>query len=118
MSAGVPALVFCSCEECVFPVRRTAARIPSAHSALLNDYSMQINISRLSLVGLIGSSGSGKSTFARRNLSLSEVLSSYDCRGLVTDNENDQAATNNAFDELHYVVAKRLAQWKLWHGGG
>lgn len=74
---------------------------------------MNISIPKLSLVVLIGPSGSGKSTFARRHFLPSEVLSSDYCRGLVSDNENDQAATNDAFDVLHYVAAKRLARGRL-----
>ncbi|MBW3541532.1 MAG: polynucleotide kinase-phosphatase [Planctomycetes bacterium] len=74
---------------------------------------MQIKIPNLSLVVLIGPSGSGKSTFARRHFLPSEVLSSDDCRALVSDDANDQAATNDAFDVLHYVAAKRLARGRL-----
>jgi protein phosphatase len=74
---------------------------------------MNISIPKLSLVVLIGPSGSGKSTFARRHFLPSEVLSSDYCRGLVSDNENDQAATNDAFDVLHFVAAKRLARGRL-----
>ena len=55
----------------------------------------------LSLVVLIGPSGSGKSTFARKHFLPSEVLSSDYCRGLVSDDENDQAATDDAFEVLH-----------------
>src|SRR5579864_9006688 len=75
--------------------------------------SMQIKIPKLSLVVLIGPSGSGKSTFARKHFLPSEVLSSDYFRGLVSDDENSQAATNDAFDLLHYVAAKRLAAGKL-----
>ena len=74
---------------------------------------MKISIPKLSFVVLIGPSGSGKSTFARRHFLPSEVLSSDYYRGLVSDNENDQAATNDAFDVLHYVAAKRLARGRL-----
>ena len=74
---------------------------------------MQIKIPKLSRVILIGPSGSGKSTFAQKSFLPSEVLSSDYCRGLVSDNENDQAATNDAFDVLHYVAAKRLARGRL-----
>jgi protein phosphatase len=74
---------------------------------------MQLNIPRLSLVVLIGPSGSGKSTFARRHFLSSEVLSSDYCRGLVSDDENDQAATKDAFEVLHFVAAKRLARGRL-----
>lgn len=74
---------------------------------------MQITIPKLSLVLLIGPSGSGKSTFARKHFLPSEVLSSDACRGLVSDNENDQAATRDAFDVLHYIAGKRLARGRL-----
>ncbi|MCC9607769.1 polynucleotide kinase-phosphatase [Blastopirellula sp. JC732] len=74
---------------------------------------MNIQIPKLSLVVLIGPSGSGKSTFARMHFRPTEVLSSDYCRGLVSDDENDQAATRDAFDVLHYVAAKRLARGQL-----
>ena len=74
---------------------------------------MKITIPELSLVVLIGPSGSGKSTFAERHFKRTEVLSSDAFRGLVSDDENDQAATKDAFDGLHYVAGKRLAAGKL-----
>ena len=72
-----------------------------------------INIPDLSLVVLVGASGSGKSTFARKHFKPTEVLSSDFCRGLVSDDENDQAATKDAFAVLHYIAAKRLAAGKI-----
>lgn len=63
----------------------------------------------LSLVVLIGASGSGKSTFAQRHFAPTEVLSSDFCRGLVADDENDQSASGDAFDVLHHIAGKRLA---------
>ena len=42
-----------------------------------------------------------------------EVLSSDFCRGLVCDDENDQAATNDAFEVLHFIAGKRLAAGQL-----
>ncbi|MFS8638358.1 MAG: AAA family ATPase, partial [Gemmatimonadota bacterium] len=74
---------------------------------------MKITIPELSLVVLVGPSGAGKSTFARRHFGPFEVLSSDYCRGLVSDDENDQSATNDAFEILHYIVAKRLRRGKL-----
>ena len=74
---------------------------------------MEISIPKLSLVVLVGPSGSGKSTFARKHFLPSEVLSSDYCRGLVSDNENDQSATPDAFEVLHFVAAKRLARGRL-----
>jgi protein phosphatase len=74
---------------------------------------MTITIPELSLVVLIGPSGSGKSTFARAHFKPTEVLSSDFCRGLVSDDENEQAATKDAFEVLHFVASKRLAAAKL-----
>ena len=74
---------------------------------------MNITLPEFSLVVLIGASGSGKSTFARTHFLPSEVISSDFCRGLVSDDENNQAASNDAFDVLHYIAAKRLANMKL-----
>jgi protein phosphatase len=74
---------------------------------------MKITIPELSLVILIGASGSGKSTFARNYFQQFEVISSDFCRGLVSDDENNQASSKDAFELLHYIVAKRLATGKL-----
>ncbi|OEJ93903.1 polynucleotide kinase-phosphatase [Streptomyces thermolilacinus] len=70
-------------------------------------------VTDLSLVVLIGATGSGKSTFARRHFKPTEVVSSDFCRGLVSDDENDQSASRDAFDVLHYIAAKRLAAGRL-----
>lgn len=72
-----------------------------------------IRIPELSLVVLIGPSGCGKSTFARKHFKPTEVLSSDFCRALVSDDENNQAATKDAFEILHFIAAKRLAAGKL-----
>jgi len=72
-----------------------------------------IDVPELSLVVLIGASGAGKSTFARARFLPTEVISSDFCRGLVADNENDQSASKDAFDVLHYIAGKRLAAGRL-----
>ena len=74
---------------------------------------MKITLPELSLVALVGPTGSGKSTFARRHFKPTEVISSDYCRGLVSDDENSQAATKDAFDLLYYIAGKRLAAAKL-----
>src|SRR5438093_6066857 len=74
---------------------------------------MKISIPKLSLVVLIGPSGSGKSTFARKHFLPTEVLSSDACRGMVSDDETNQAVTNEAFALLHYIAAQRLALGRL-----
>ncbi|MBO0655541.1 polynucleotide kinase-phosphatase [Streptomyces triculaminicus] len=67
----------------------------------------------LCLVVLVGATGSGKSTFAARHFKPTETISSDFCRGLVSDDENDQSAGKDAFDVLHYIVGKRLAAGRL-----
>jgi protein phosphatase len=67
----------------------------------------------LALVVLIGVSGSGKSTFAHRHFRATQVLSSDVCRGLVADDENDQAATPEAFALLHHIAGVRLRAGRL-----
>ncbi|MFH8343967.1 polynucleotide kinase-phosphatase [Streptomyces sp. NPDC018045] len=68
-----------------------------------------LGVPDLCLVVLVGATGSGKSTFAARHFKPTEVLSSDFCRGLVSDDENDQSASGDAFDVLHHIAAKRLA---------
>ncbi|NRQ30962.1 polynucleotide kinase-phosphatase [Nonomuraea sp. NN258] len=69
-----------------------------------------ISVPELSLVVLVGVSGSGKSTFAARHFKPTQVISSDYCRGLVADDVNDQSATPAAFELLHHIVGVRLAR--------
>ncbi len=72
-----------------------------------------VTIPELCLVALVGISGSGKSTFARRQFAPTQVLSSDAFRALVADDENDQSASAEAFDALHYIAGKRLRAGRL-----
>ena len=74
---------------------------------------MKLAIPELAVVALVGASGSGKSSFARKHFRPTEILSSDFCRGLVSDDENNQAATGDAFEVLHFIASKRLAAAKL-----
>jgi protein phosphatase len=74
---------------------------------------MNLTIPELSLVVLIGVSGSGKSTFARTHFKPTEVISSDFCRGLVADDENDQSATPAAFEVLRFIAGQRLKAGRL-----
>lgn len=87
---------------------RTDSAAPRAASGPL-----ELAVTDLSLVVLIGATGSGKSTFAARHFKPTEVLSSDFCRGLVADDENDQSASTDAFDVLHHIAGKRLAAGRL-----
>ena len=74
---------------------------------------MKLTIPELSFIVLVGPSGCGKSTFARAHFGRFEILSSDFCRGLVSNDENDQSATNDAFEALHHLAGKRLARGLL-----
>jgi protein phosphatase len=74
---------------------------------------MKITLPELCLVALVGASGCGKSTFARRHFKPTEILSSDFFRGMVCDDENSQAASKDAFELLHFAAAKRLAGRKF-----
>src|SRR5690349_1020003 len=74
---------------------------------------MKFEIPELSLVVLMGASGAGKSSFARKHFKSTEILSSDFCRGLVSDDENNQAASADAFDVLKYIADKRLSRGLL-----
>jgi polynucleotide kinase-phosphatase len=73
----------------------------------------QVTVPSMGLVVLVGVSGSGKSTFASARFKPTEVVSSDFCRGLIADDENDQSATPDAFDVLHYIVGTRLRRGLL-----
>jgi len=68
----------------------------------------EIKLPELSLVFLIGVSGSGKSSFARKHFKHTQIVSSDICRGIVSDDENNQSSTKDAFELLDYIVSMRL----------
>ena len=73
----------------------------------------RIEVPEIGLVVLCGASGSGKSTFARRHFAPTEIVSSDQCRALVSDDETDQSVTPAAFELLHSIVDKRLQLGRL-----
>jgi protein phosphatase len=74
---------------------------------------MTFTVPNLSLVLLVGASGCGKSSFARRHFLPTEVISSDHCRAVVSDDETNQEATRDAFDLLNFIIRKRLARGRL-----
>jgi 2-phosphoglycerate kinase len=79
------------------------ANEPSAPSQLAN----ALRVPELSLVLLVGASGSGKSTFAARHFAPTEVLSSDAFRGLVSDDPDSQDAPPT-----------RSPRWSTWPASG
>ena len=72
-----------------------------------------VEIPANALVVLVGPSGCGKSTFARRRFRDTEVVSSDECRRLVSDDEAEQAATAQAFQVFHAILRGRLSLGRL-----
>lgn len=68
----------------------------------------KISIPDFALIVLVGSTGSGKSSFARKHFLETEIVSSDHCRALVSDDETNLAATGDAFDLLNYTASIRL----------
>lgn len=62
----------------------------------------------LSLILLIGPSSAGKTTFARRHFSPTQIVSSDHCRLLIADSENTPFVNREAFELLHFLVRRRL----------
>jgi protein phosphatase len=73
----------------------------------------RLEIPDFALVVLIGATGSGKSTFASRWFSPTEVISSDACRGLIADDPNDQSVSSDAFEVVRLIVEKRLKGRRL-----
>ena len=73
---------------------------------------MRIEIPEFALVAMIGATSSGKSTFANKHFLPTEVLSSDFFRAMVSDDENNQNVSHDAFDLLYYAANKRLSLMK------
>lgn len=65
------------------------------------------------LVVLVGPPGCGKSTFARGHFTDAQVVSSDECRRLVSDDAGSQAATREAFAVFYTLVRGRLTHGRL-----
>ncbi|RWX64569.1 polynucleotide kinase-phosphatase, partial [Mesorhizobium sp. M2A.F.Ca.ET.039.01.1.1] len=72
-----------------------------------------LEIPDFALVVLIGSTGSGKSTFAARHFLPTEIVSSDRCRELVCDDETNQDVSADAFELMRDIIGKRLKHRKL-----
>jgi protein phosphatase len=75
--------------------------------------SLEIVLPPSSLVALVGPAGVGKTTFGATHFKPSEILSSDQCRRLVSDDEGDQGATPAAFAVLYFIAARRARRGRL-----
>jgi predicted kinase len=73
----------------------------------------EIRLPADALVLLVGPSGCGKSTWARRHFRDTQIVSSDECRRLVSDDEADQDATLQAFRVLHAILRGRMSLGRL-----
>jgi predicted kinase len=64
-------------------------------------------------VVLVGASGSGKSSWARRHFRSTQVVSSDRCRALVCDDEDEQTVNREAFAVFDTLVRQRLRLGRL-----
>lgn len=74
---------------------------------------MRMKIPESSLVVLIGPSSSGKTTFSKKHFINTQVVSPDYCSYLISDKENDQLVSKQAYDLLYTIVDKRLGLKKL-----
>lgn len=65
------------------------------------------------MVILVGATGAGKSTFARRHFSATEIVSSDHARALVCDDENNQGVSEDAFEVARTIADRRLKNRRL-----
>jgi len=82
-------------------------------SGVLASHLNEILIPRNTLIVLCGPAGSGKSTWAARHFSPSQIVSSDACRTLVADDPANQDATPEAFQAMNFIIQKRLSLGRL-----
>jgi len=66
-----------------------------------------------SLIVLVGASGSGKTTFSRRHFLHTQVVSSDDCRGMISDDNHNYECSPDAFALVYFLTRLRLKQGRL-----
>jgi protein phosphatase len=81
-------------------------------AAVSGQESKRYEIPDFCLVVLIGASGAGKSSFARRWFRPTEIISTDRARELIADDQSDQEVSSDAFDLARFIVEKRLKHQK------
>jgi protein phosphatase len=72
-----------------------------------------LTVPKRSAIVLVGASGSGKTTFARRHFLRTQIISSDECRALLTDDENHQECSGDAFNLVYWLAETRMKRDKL-----
>lgn len=73
----------------------------------------EIVIPQKSLIVLCGPAASGKSSWAAKHFTQTQVVSSDECRGLICDDPANQAVTPLAFELMYSIIEKRLHLGRL-----
>src|ERR1700754_2135835 len=73
----------------------------------------RITIPQNTLVVLVGPAGCGKSSFAARHFRPTQIVSSDQCRALISDDPSNQAVTGLAFELMHSIIEMRLRTGRL-----
>jgi len=60
------------------------------------------------LVVLCGPAACGKSTFAARHFSATQIVSSDACRAILCDDAHNQKVSGRAFELFHFIIRHRL----------
>ena len=74
---------------------------------------MTLSFPPVCLIILVGASGSGKSTWAKKHFLASQIVSSDTCREMVVDDAASQGANEDAFALFHQWIALRLKNRRL-----
>lgn len=74
---------------------------------------MDLSIPRNTLVVLCGPAGCGKSTFASNQFQRTEIVSSDQCRALISDDPTNQAVSSDAFELMRFIIEKRMLGGRL-----
>jgi protein phosphatase len=77
---------------------------------------IHIKLPRNTLLLLCGPAGAGKSTFAAKHFLPSQVISSDECRALISDDATNQAVSGHAFELMNFIITRRLSLGRLTIG--
>jgi protein phosphatase len=93
------------------PKHKTSRSVVSRfwYCAALNEIVIPSN----TLVVLCGPAGCGKSTWAAKHFSPTQVVSSDNCRAVICDDPTNQLVSGHAFDLMYYILEKRLTLGRL-----